>query len=253
MAYDEGRFVWFALMNNDEGRAKQFYGEVMPWTYSTMDMGGGKQYALIHAGGEGIAGFAPAPAPGVPNHWASYVSVEDVDAASKKVLAAGGKTLMDAFDVPEVGRIQPVADSDGAAFLLFTSAKGSDGEPISGVGSFHWNELWANNPEQVVSFYEKVLGYTHEIAEMPNGPYYMFKNGDKVRAGMMKSPVPNAPAFWLQYVHVENCDEAVERAKRNGGELQGEIMEVPGVGRFAIVKDTVGATIGFITPGKQAA
>ena len=250
MAYDEGRFVWFELMSNDKEGAQRFYGEVLPWKFEEIDMGGGNHYPMIKVGDQGVAGFAPLPKEGVPAHWASYVSVESVDEAAKKVVEAGGKTLMDAIDVPTVGRMQPVTDSEGAAFLLFSGANG-DNDAVQGNGSFHWNELWAKDPEKVAAFYEKVLGYTHDVMPMPNGPYYVFKNGDKMRAGMMKSPIEGAPSFWLQYVQVDDCDAAVKRAVQNGGELQGEIMEVPGVGKFGIVKDTVGATLGYITPGQQ--
>ena len=49
----------------------------------------------------------------VPTTWVSYVSVADVDETAKKVVAACGRTHMDAFDVPGVGRMQPVSDAQG--------------------------------------------------------------------------------------------------------------------------------------------
>lgn len=249
MTYDYGRFVWFEHLSNDEARAAGFYGETVGWKTQSMPMPQGA-YTMIVAGENTIAGYSKPPKDGIPPHWVSYVSVEDVDATAKKVIANGGKALMDAFDIPGVGRMQPVADPFGAAFFLFHGAEG-DRPAAEGAGAFHWNELMTTEPEKAVDFYEKVLGYTHETMEMPEGTYFVLKNGDAMRGGVMKKPMAEAPNTWFQYVTVDDCDAAVERAKKNGGTPLGEPMDVPGVGRFAHLKDPVGAAIGVITPAKQ--
>lgn len=66
----------------------------------------------------------PEEAKGAPSHWASYVTVDDVDKRLEMATAAGGSVLMPPFDVPEVGRIAGIADPSGAAIYLITySAK----------------------------------------------------------------------------------------------------------------------------------
>lgn len=246
MGYDHGRFVWHEIITKDAEQAKAFYTELLGWKVEEIDMGE-FVYPMLKAGEAPVCGVAPPPMEGVPTHWVSYLSVEDVDAAAKKVVANGGEALMDAMDIPTVGRMQPVKDPSGGAFFLFKSAS-EDGEAATGPGTFHWNELATDDPEAAVAFYEKTFGYTHETMEMPDGTYFVLKNGDTMRAGVMKNPVPNAPTHWTRYVAVDDCDAAVKRATSSGGKLLGEVMDVPGVGRFAHVQDPGGAALGVIKP-----
>lgn len=245
--YDNGRFVWFELLTNDTDAAYNFYGEVVGWKAAPMDMPGGVTYAAFKTGETPVGGFTKPPQDSIPPHWVSYVSVDDVDATAEKVVANGGKALMDAFDVPNVGRMQPVADPHGAAFFLFKGANG-DAPGAEGPGSFHWNELLSADPEAAVAFYEKTLGYTHETMDMPGGTYFVLKNGDKPRGGVVKPEAGAAPGAWTQYVTVDDCDACVARAEANGGKVLTPAMTVPGVGRFAIIADPEGAKIGVMKP-----
>ncbi len=177
MSYDHGRFVWFELVAGDHAKAKAFYPELLGWKLDPMKMPDGSSYPLLKAGGTPFGGLRDLPREGVPPHWVSYVSVADVDTTAKKVVAEGGKTLMDAISVPTVGRMQPVADPEGSVFMLFHAESG-DPEATQGAGAFHWNELWAKDPKAVAAFYEKVLGYQHSVMEMPSGEYLVLKSGD---------------------------------------------------------------------------
>ena len=50
----------------------------------------------------------------VPEHWLSYIAVDDVDSRYKKALAAGAKEGRAPFDVPNVGRIAILQQPGGA-------------------------------------------------------------------------------------------------------------------------------------------
>ena len=50
--------------------------------------------------------------------WLGYINVPDVDQAVACDRAAGGKALMPAIDIPNVGRIAMVADPQGAPFYV---------------------------------------------------------------------------------------------------------------------------------------
>lgn len=54
------------------------------------------------------------------------------------------------------------------------------------------------------------------------------------------------PPNWVVYFGVADCDGAVATAKRLGGTLMMEPMEVEGVGRFAYLTDPQGATFAVI-------
>jgi predicted enzyme related to lactoylglutathione lyase len=246
MGYDYGRFVWFELMTTDKEHATTHYPEILSWKLLPMEMPGGT-YTAIAVGEQPTGGIVDVPKKGMPAHWMSYVSVADVDATAKKVLAAGGKALMDAFVAPGVGRMQPVQDDQGAAFFLFHGEK-EDAPAAKGDGAFHWNELIVRDPKAALAFYGEVLGYSHEAMQMPNGTYYVLKNGDDMRGGLMAAPSKEMPAAWLQYVTTSDCEATIERAKRHGCSLLGEVIEVPDVGRFAHLKDAQGAVFAIIKP-----
>ena len=81
-------------------------------------MADGGTYTLCKAGetmAAGIYELKPgAGMDGVPDHWFSYIAVDDVDARLQGVVAAGGEVCRPAFDVPDVGRFAIVKDSAGA-------------------------------------------------------------------------------------------------------------------------------------------
>jgi len=249
MTNDHGRFVWHELISGDHEGAKGFYGELFGWSFETMDMGPAGAYLLAKVGDVPIGGFAHPPAD-VPPHWVGYVSVDDVDAMAKAIVGAGGEALMDAFDVPGVGRMQPMKDPQGAAFFLMASEEPSDGDAPSGVGHWHWDELWAKDAAAAVEHYAGVLGYQSEAMTMPNGDYHILKTGEHMRAGVMDAP-PGVPPHWAFYVRVEDVDATIAKAKQLGGEPIGELMDVEGVGRFGFVKDREGSTLGVITPSSD--
>ena len=246
MSYEYGKFVWFELVTKETDKAAAFYPETLPWKIVEQPMEGGPAYSMIAVGEAGVGGFLK-PEVDLPTHWISYVSVEDVDATASKIEAAGGTLHREAFDVPGVGRMQPVSDPQGGAFCLFKAESG-DPPAVEGPGSFHWNELWTQDPKASLAFYESVLGYTHEETEMPDGTYYVFMDGEQPRGGVVKAPSSDVPTGWLQYVTVEDCDATVDRGKSRGATVVTEPMDAEGVGRFAILRDPIGAMIGVIKP-----
>lgn len=249
MANQQGKFVWFTLFSNDVERAKGFYSELFGWKIEDMPMPNGT-YHVFKMGDVGIGGTTKNPTDGAPSHWLSYLSVDDVDQLTKSVKAAGGSVLAEPHDVPTIGRESIVTDPQGAAVALF---KGANGDPpdASGAGSWHWNELWTKDDAAAVSFLTETLGYQAETMDMPTGPYHVLKARDVPRAGAMKAPDPNVPPMWLGYVEVDDVDDTARRAKGLGAELVGELMDVPNVGRFGILKDPTGAVVGVIKPAPR--
>lgn len=249
MSYEHGRFVWFELLTKDIDKAIAFYPEVLPWRIEPTPMQDGSSYNLIKVGDQGVGGLM-SPQADVPTAWISYVSVADVDETAKKIKAAGGATQMDAFDAPGVGRMQPVNDAHGGMFCLF---KGETGDPprVDGPGSLHWNELWTQDPKASLAFYESALGYIHDEMSMPNGTYYILKDGDDMRGGMLQAPSSDIPTMWLQYITVDDCDATLARAKQNGATIVAEPVDAEGVGRFGIFRDPLGGMIGVIKPAAR--
>jgi len=82
-------------------------------------------YIHIKNGEDFIGGVPPATHrnPNAPPHWLLYFQVGDVEGATKKAAQLGGKVLMPARQMENVGTWSIVADPQGAVFALFKSAR----------------------------------------------------------------------------------------------------------------------------------
>ena len=111
-----GHFHWNELVTRDVEKAKKFYGGTIGWTFDGMPMPDGT-YWVAKMGDQPVGGLFPIAGPqweGVPEHWMSYLAVDDVDARVKKAQAAGAKLMRPAFDIPGVGRIAILTEPGGA-------------------------------------------------------------------------------------------------------------------------------------------
>lgn len=243
-----GKFVWFELNTKDVSKARGFYGELLGWKIESMPMGAGA-YEMASNGGKPVAGIVALEDASTPSYWVSYLGVEDVDAAAKKVTQEGGKILREPSDYPNVGRMSEVTDPQGARFYLFKSSTGESTDSTPKAGNFFWNELSAKDGKAAAEFYKKIVGYEIEAMDMGEmGTYYVLKMGGVALAGAMTAPMPDMPTAWLPYINVEGVDGVAQRAARLGGTVLHQPHDIPGVGRFALLADPVGAMIAVITP-----
>jgi len=115
MAWSHGHFYWNEFLARDIDRAKKFYGENIGWTFESMPMPDGNTYWVAKQSGEPVGGMFVMNLPDhVPEHWFSYIAVDDVDTRTKKAQAAGAKLMRPIFDVPGVGRIAILEQPGGA-------------------------------------------------------------------------------------------------------------------------------------------
>jgi predicted enzyme related to lactoylglutathione lyase len=245
-----GKFVWFELVTRDTRRAQAFYAEVLGWRTKPFAMGSAS-YDMISTGESldtMIGGYA-APGRDQPAHWISYVSVEDVDAASRTAAAQGGKVIEPPADLPGVGRSARIADPQGAELCLFRNKDGDPPDPETApLGTFFWNELHTTDPASALAFYEKVVGFTHQSMDMgPAGTYHVISRGGVDRGGVTPH-LQGAKPHWLPYVNVADVDETLARAKRLGATLHVNAEDIPGVGRFGVFIDPVGAALALMKP-----
>lgn len=244
-----GKFIWFEHVSADIPRARSFYEPLFNWHAEAMAMEA-QTYHMLMNGSDGVGGLRTAQS-GEPTHWISYLSTTDVDASHRAALAAGAKELMPPTDFTPVGRGSALADPTGAAFCLWTSANGDAPDGEVAPGGFVWNELSTSDAKKSLAFYEKAFGLSHSAMEMggDTGTYYILKTADgKGRAGLFQpnKPMPN---MWLPYVRVADCDASVAKARQLGAlDVVMPPMDIPTVGRIAIVVDPLGAPIAMITP-----
>jgi hypothetical protein len=201
------------------------------------------EYPMIKVGGTTHGGFGTAQG-GAPSHWLGHVLVEDVDETARRAEGAGATIVAAPFDIPEIGRMAVIADPQGAVLSAYASA----GDPPASEGTFVWDELMTSDVDAAKDFYGEVFGWTNQSMDMGEGmTYTIFKRaGDVDAAGCMRiTEGMQAPPHWLPYVATDDVDATVARAKELGATIFQEGMDVPGVGRIAVVQDPVGAVFGL--------
>jgi uncharacterized protein len=246
-----GKFVWFEHASRDVGKAQAFYGDVLGWKFETW---GDSGYPMILAGNTldtMIGGFVELGSDHPKSHWISYVSVANVDAAANAAVANGGRVIEAPHDLPGVGRAARIADPQGAELYLFRNAAGdppdAHGTAPPPAGRFFWCELHTSDPSNALSFYGKVIGFSHEPLDMGAGGAYHILSRDGVGRGGVTGHLTNggceAAPHWLPYVAVDDPDATIARARELGATIRVGPDDIPGVGRFGVLEDPTGAVL----------
>ncbi|RVW02615.1 VOC family protein [Rhodococcus spongiicola] len=243
-SYTVGTPSWVDLQTPDQLGAKDFYADVFGWSYHDLSNPDGSVYSIAMLRGERVAAIAPLP-PGsspvdTPPTWNTFITVDDVDAATARVAPAGGKLILQAFDVGDAGRMAFVADPTGAEVGLWQAREHVGATLVNETGTLIWNELVTDRPETALAFYESVVGLGS--APMPGPGHYtvLQVNGDGV-GGCAKPPRPEVPNHWHVYFSVDETDAAVENIIAKGGALMADPYDLPRLGRMAVLSDPQGA------------
>jgi predicted enzyme related to lactoylglutathione lyase len=195
-----------------------------------------------------IGGYAT-PKTDQPSHWISYVSVADVDAAAKAAASNGGRVIDPPYEIPTVGRAARIADPRGAEICPFKNASGDPLDQHARQGEFFWNELHTSDPAQALAFYGKVVGFTSSAMDMgPGGTYHVLEAGGTGRGGVTPHLAPGVPPHWLPYVFVDDPDATIAKAKKLGATIEVGPEDIPGVGRFGVLRDPIGAVLAVMKP-----
>jgi predicted enzyme related to lactoylglutathione lyase len=118
-------------------------------------------------------------------------------------------------------------------------------------------EIPAENLERAKKFYQDNFGWKLNQMGPDMGNYVLAHTGPTDEQGMVQDKafingglMPRNPAVSspVLVIAVDDADAAVEKVKKSGGALVGEILDIPNVGRYAYVKDSEGNVIGVIKP-----
>ena len=117
-----------------------------------------------------------------------------------------------------------------------------------------WFDLMTTDTEGAKAFYTETIGWkTQPYADAdPNMPYTMWVAGQSPIGGVMALPEEarkmGAPPHWLAYTSVADVDASVQQATKLGGRVLAPAMNIPKVGRFAVLADPQGAVFAIIDP-----
>lgn len=241
------KFVWFEYFSTDAAKAQGFFGELFGWTTKKVPMGPDANYTMIVADGVTIGGY-DAPPPHAPQHarWLSHLAVANAKESATKAASLGGRVLLDATKIGDMGTVAIILDVGGTQLALWQPAQQGE-TPAPANGRFCWSELYAADPMKSVAFYTQLTGLSTSAMEMPGmGTYHLLSAGEEHVAGVLAPPMPGAPTQWLPYVQVASADATTEKAKRLGATLQVPPTDIPNIGRFAIFGDPQGASLGIL-------
>jgi predicted enzyme related to lactoylglutathione lyase len=254
-----GSLIWYELITPDPEGAKAFYDAVVPgWSFGER-MPGDMDYRMIGRSDGGNAGGVLRLTDDMASHgakpiWLGYIGVNDVDGTVAQIEAKGGKALMPASDIPDVGRIAMVTDPQGAPFYVMkpTPPKGQE-DKVSDVFSptdeqrVSWNELSTSDVQAARAFYEELFGWTsHDYMPMPEGNEYRFFDHYGVRIGAVGPCMDQQPPHWRYYFRVPSIGAAKGVAEAKGGTIALGPMEVPGGDQIIIGKDPQGAEFALV-------
>lgn len=124
---------------------------------------------------------------------------------------------------------------------------------MSDHGRFIWYELITPDMAGAKRFYGDLVGWTaQDLPPMPGGgePYAIFSADGNGVAGVMNrgEAMKAMPPSWTGYVCVNDCDAAAAKVKALGGSVMSEPLDIPGIGRFAVVADPSGAVFAIMKP-----
>lgn len=123
-------------------------------------------------------------------------------------------------------------------------------------------EMPAKDKKRVSDFYSKVFSWKMQQlgSEMEN--YVLAQTTETDEKGMVKTPgtinggffdYKDEPGFKYPSVviAVDNLTESMEKVKKEGGEVLGTPMEIPGIGTYVAFHDTEGNRVGMLQPIKM--
>ncbi|MAM09642.1 MAG: glyoxalase [Rhizobiaceae bacterium] len=119
---------------------------------------------------------------------------------------------------------------------------------------FVWYELLTTDTAAAEAFYKDVIGWSARDGGMPDFSYTLFcvSGFETYAAGMMalneEMLARNVPPNWSGYVYVEDVDAKAAAFAAEGGSINVPAMDIPSVGRFAVVSDPQGAVICLFNP-----
>ncbi len=115
-------------------------------------------------------------------------------------------------------------------------------------GAVSWTELTTSDPAAAAAFYGKLFGW--ELQDMGDamGGYKVIKIGEDAIGGIMGNPpgAPPMPPHWASYVTVADLAATLDRCGSLGGKVLMPGMDIPNVGRMAVIQDPQGAVINVI-------
>jgi predicted enzyme related to lactoylglutathione lyase len=234
-SYPNGTFCWIDLGTTDVQGSKAFYGELFGWEFE--DLPG---YTMCRLDGKVVTGLHE-HSEDEGTHWSSYISIEDVDAATATAVQLGATVTVEPTEIPGAARMSVIREPSGAEVCLWQPAGFPGAALVNEVGTWIWNELVTPAVGPARDFYGALFGWTG--GEVPGSTERAGFSLGNVLIGAVHAPAPgedDSPR-WTVSFRVADADESAERVKQLGGTVLLPPRDIA-VARFSIVADPHGST-----------
>jgi uncharacterized protein len=228
--YPPGVPCWVEALEPDPRAALAFYHALFGWEGTGPGpMPGGGEYSVARLHGDDVAGVATLPPGGIAEPaWTTYVSVDRLDAAVRRVVDAGGHVIVAQLNAPPAGRLAIVESPTGASFGLWEAGDRDGAQRVNEPGAWAMSSLRTRNLNDALPFYTTVFGWNVQPFDAGGAQAALLRLPGYV-GGRAQQPVPrDVVAVALEDAHVEvehwfvdfwidDIDSTVERAVHHGG------------------------------------
>jgi predicted enzyme related to lactoylglutathione lyase len=241
---EPGRFIWHDLMTRDLAGAKQFYGALFNWEFTTIKRND-RPYVLAKTAGGLVGGIVDVSAiQAAAPQWLSFMAVANVNQAVEAVRAEGGMTLAEPRDLP-IARVAVVVDPQGAPLGLAELRREVLDRATPIPNHFFWQEYLARDTTKALAFYRGLGGYEATVVDARLGIEYHLLRTTRPHAGLFNLPdgavgvLPN----WLPYVFVTDPAAVAARAQSLGGRILVPASPDRRGGSLVVIADPGGAPL----------
>jgi hypothetical protein len=117
-------------------------------------------------------------------------------------------------------------------------------------------EMPYKDPKRVSKFYESAFGW--DMNYLPKMGKYVLATTSPVDKNQMHKKkgainggfYPKSKTYGGVHfvISVDNLEKHIETVKESGGKIKGKPMDIPGIGKFIMIKDTEGNQVGLLEP-----
>jgi predicted enzyme related to lactoylglutathione lyase len=249
--YPHGVFSCPCLCSENASAAKAFYTGLLGWEPVALQIDD-KNPTVFKVRGENVAAMyqmgADRKSAGVVPHWNNYIVVRDAADVARRTPELGGKVLTPPFDAMG-GIMANLEDPYGAKFSVWQAVEPPQPSLTMETGALCWSELYTPDMQGAERFYSELLGWRFGAFEASPLPYSMFTPQEMQNPiGGVAKLTPEMAGMrpqWIPYFNVADADASMAKAAELGAKVNGPI-DIPDVGRLAIVVDPEGAMFAFI-------
>ncbi len=252
--HKEGMPCWVDLSAGDDDAAREFYGALFGWRDESMSIDPDLCYHIAQIRGLDVAAIYQQSEQekmmGLPSHWRTYFAVASADETADSVRQAGGKVLLEPFDVADAGRMAVFQDPLGAVFAVWQTHERIGFRVRDEPGAVTWNVLITKHLARATAFYSTVLGFS-EVKLSGTVEYTLLAlNGEYVAGIMQITPeMGEVRSSWIVTFMVADVDASARLAESLGAKVVVSPKDIRGVGRFAVLKDPQGAVFEIFQAG----